>query len=99
MRRRDSNDDSDVLPTVYDPVQLEMYFSKRPMAQLTRIWQVLSSSASYILGVVGDYVTGNTADIDVRRAAELRNTIVSLGPFFIKIGIKYGISINSSPED
>jgi aarF domain-containing kinase len=36
--------------------------------------------------ILGDIVTGNTKDLDVRRAAELRNTIVSLGPFFIKLG-------------
>lgn len=48
--------------------------------------QVLSTSAGFLFGLALDYITGNTADSDVRRAAELRNTIVSLGPFFIKLG-------------
>lgn len=81
-----SNDASDVLPTVYDPVKLQRYFSKRPNAVATRVWQVVSTSAGYLAGLAGDYLTGNTKDIEVRRAAELRNTIVSLGPFFIKLG-------------
>lgn len=84
--RENSDDISDVLPTTYDTVALEKYFNKRPIAQLTRVWQVFSASASYLSGLLLDFATGNTADIEVRRAAELRNTIVSLGPFFIKIG-------------
>ena len=86
VRGRDSNDVDDVLPTTYDTIELDKYFNKRPLDQVTRVWQVLSASASYISGVLLDYATGNTANIEVRRAAELRNTIVSLGPFFIKIG-------------
>ena len=87
VRGRDSNDVNDVLPTTYDTTALDKYFNKRPLDQVTRVWQVMSASASYISGVLLDYATGNTENIEVRRAAELRNTIVSLGPFFIKIGI------------
>lgn len=46
----------------------------------------MSTSAGYLFGLLTDVVTGNTKDMDVRRAKELRNTIVSLGPFFIKLG-------------
>ena len=84
MRAADSADD--VLPTVYDPVLLEAYFKRRPGAVLTRIWQVLSASSGYLFEVAWDYATGNTIDMEVRRAAQLRNTIVSLGPFAIKLG-------------
>lgn len=79
-------DETDRLPLIYDPIQLQRYFSKRPLASAQRLWQVLSVSSSYLFGVLTDLVTGNTEDIEVRRAAELRNTIVSLGPFFIKLG-------------
>lgn len=84
MRSQDGLDDC--LPTNYDPVQLEKYFQRRPGAVFTRIWQVISASITVVAGVASDYITGNTEDIEVRRAAELRNTIVSLGPFFIKLG-------------
>ena len=87
VRSNNKKDEFDVLPTVYDPIKLDNYFRKRPGAQLTRVWQVVSASVSYVSGVLGDYITGNTEDIEVRRAAELRNTIVSLGPFFIKLGL------------
>ena len=84
MRSQDGTDD--YLPTVYNPSQLEKYFNRRLGAVCTRIWQVLSSSGGFLLGLGLDYLTGNTEDIEVRRAAELRNIIVSLGPFFIKVG-------------
>ena len=76
----------ELLPTVYDPAQLEAYFARRPGAVLTRVWQIASSSASLLGAVALDLLQGNTADIEVRRAVQLRNTIVSLGPFFIKLG-------------
>ena len=78
--------DGDVLPTTYDPISLSSYFENRPTAVLTRIWQVLSTSGGYLRDILFDFITGNTKDIEVKRAAQLRNTIVSLGPFFIKLG-------------
>ena len=86
VETRQSGIASDVLPTVYDPIKLEKYFKKRPGAVITRVWQVVSASTGFVAGLLSDYITGNTDDIEVRRAAELRNTIVSLGPFFIKLG-------------
>lgn len=86
VNMRKGTDASDVLPTVYDPVLLDAYFKKRPGAVFQRVFQILSASTKVLGGVVVDYITGNTEDIEVRRAAELRNTIVSLGPFFIKLG-------------
>ena len=86
VQTRESIDDNDVLPTVYNPVALERYFSQRPGAVVTRVWQILSSSSSFLFTVLGDAITGQLKDLEVKRAAELRNTIVSLGPFFIKLG-------------
>lgn len=86
VQTRESIDDNDVLPTVYNPVALEKYFSQRPGAVVTRVWQILSSSSSFLFTVLGDAITGQLKDLEVKRAAELRNTIVSLGPFFIKLG-------------
>jgi len=86
VQTRESIDDNDVLPTVYNPVALERYFNQRPGAVATRVWQILSSSSSFFLTILGDAITGQLKDLEVKRAAELRNTIVSLGPFFIKLG-------------
>ena len=84
MRR--ASDKDDVLPLAYDPSRLEVYFSRRPGAIATRTWQIFSTSSSFLVSVLFDLIRGNTEDMEVRRAAELRNTIVSLGPFFIKLG-------------
>jgi aarF domain-containing kinase len=86
VRMRAADDVNDVLPTVYNPARLEAYFSKRPGAVFTRVWQVAYASSSFLSGVLFDYITGSTDDVEVKRAAQLRNTIVSLGPFFIKLG-------------
>ena len=84
MRASESADD--VLPTVYDPIKLQRYFSKRPSAVATRVWQIVSTSSSFLGSVLFDIATGRAGDLEVQRASELRNTIVSLGPFFIKLG-------------
>lgn len=86
VETRMSDDATDILPTVYDPKLLEQYFNRRPDAVITRIWQIVSTSSSFMLQILTDYLTGNLEDAEVKRAAELRNTIVSLGPFFIKLG-------------
>lgn len=86
VETRASGSSEDVLPYTYQPERLEAYFGSRPGAVAQRVWQVLSTSSTFMLSVLGDYVTGNTEDMEVRRAAQLRNTIVSLGPFFIKLG-------------
>ena len=86
VEMRKTTDKEDMLPLVYDPSRLEAYFSRRPDAILTRTWQIFSTSSSFVGSVLIDLILGNTEDMEVRRAAELRNTIVSLGPFFIKLG-------------
>lgn len=73
------------LPTYYEPKKLEEFFGKRPNAVFSRIWQIGSTSASFLGKVLLDVIF-KTPDIEVKRAAELRETIVSLGPFFIKLG-------------
>lgn len=86
VETRASSSSTDVLPFTYQPDKLEDYFNARPGAVLQRVYQVLSTSSSFLASVLFDVITGSTADMEVRRAAELRNTIVSLGPFFIKLG-------------
>eukprot|EP00324_Dicrateria_rotunda_P011158 CAMPEP_0206177492 /NCGR_PEP_ID=MMETSP1474-20131121/61401_1 /ASSEMBLY_ACC=CAM_ASM_001110 /TAXON_ID=97495 /ORGANISM="Imantonia sp., Strain RCC918" /LENGTH=97 /DNA_ID=CAMNT_0053589325 /DNA_START=1 /DNA_END=291 /DNA_ORIENTATION=+ len=44
----------DVLPTVYDPEQLAAYFAKRPVAVLTRMFQIASTGAGWTFGVLID---------------------------------------------
>eukprot|EP01036_Dinobryon_divergens_P042392 gene42392-56325_t len=77
VEMRDADSIDDVLPTVYKPDRLEAYFKKRPEAVSTRVWQILSTSASFIFGLLADYATGNTKDIEVRQALSIRPDILS----------------------
>ena len=74
------------LPTTYDPDALADYFGKRPGAVFSRVLQVASTSASYLTGLAWDAARGKLEEAEVARAAQLRRTIVSLGPFYIKLG-------------
>merc|ERR1719181_1233201 len=82
----ETSDKGDSLPLTYQPDDLKAYFSKRPGAVVQRVVQVFGTSFGFLLGVFVDTVTGKTEDMEVRRAAQLRDTITSLGPFFIKLG-------------
>jgi len=84
----DVGEKDDALKTVYDPEYLRAFFRKRPRAVLTRVLQVLSTGSGYLLTTAIDAVLGrlNDPEIEVKRAAQLRDTITSLGPFFIKLG-------------
>jgi aarF domain-containing kinase len=83
------DDEDDVLPLEYNPTALQKFFRKRPVAVLTRIGQVLSVGGGYLVGLLADQIfqkSKHDPDLEVRRAAELRDIITSLGPFYIKIG-------------
>jgi len=77
------------LPYEYDPVALQKFFRQRPDLIASRILQVATTGGSALLNFAADNLTGKLKtdpDLEVRRAAELRDTITSLGPFFIKLG-------------
>jgi aarF domain-containing kinase len=79
----------DTLPLYYDPVALKKFFSKRPLAVLTRIFQLTSVGGKVVFSTAIDAALGRiqgNPDLEVKRAAELRDTITSLGPMFIKLG-------------
>jgi len=78
-----------VLPLYYDPLVLRAFFRKRPLAVLTRIIQVTTVGGGVFLNTFLDKLLGRlekNPDLEVQRAAELRDIITSLGPFFIKLG-------------
>lgn len=84
-----AQDASDRLPYEYDPVALKNFFSKRPNLITARIAQVMSKGGAVVVNFARDVLTGaikNDPELEVKRAAELRDTITSLGPFFIKLG-------------
>ena len=77
------------LPYVYDPIKLKTFFQRRPFAVLTRIVQLLNVGGNYAFTTILDKVLKrdkNDPDLEIVRAAQLRNILTSLGPFYIKIG-------------
>lgn len=82
-------DGDDMLPLVYDPTALSAYFSKRPGAVLTRIAQIASTGFGWSCGAVATAISGELkpgSDAEVQLVRNLRGVVVSLGPFFIKLG-------------
>lgn len=74
------------LPLTYDPEALAEYFGARPRVVAQRLAQIWGSSLGVVAQLGWDWVRGELQDAEVRRAAELRKLLVSLGPFFIKLG-------------
>jgi len=84
-----NSEDGDILPYDYDPQALKRFFSKRPLAIVTRIVQLFSVGGGVFFNTALDSLLGrtkNNPDLEVQRAIELRDIITSLGPFFIKLG-------------
>lgn len=79
----------DRLPYDYDPIALQKFFAKRPQLIAARIAQILTTGGNVLFNFAYDSFTGrlkSDPDWEVKRAGELRDTITSLGPFFIKLG-------------
>jgi len=85
----DATDPSSGLPYEYDPVALQKFFKKRPLTILQRIVQLTSVGGGLAVKLALDALLGRVKDdpeLEIKRAGELRDTITSLGPFYIKIG-------------
>lgn len=85
--RRSVSDDS--LPLEYDPEALSAYFSKRPEAVITRLAQLLATGGGWAVQTAfaafqGKLTPGSEAEVEA--VVGLRSLLVSLGPFYIKVG-------------
>lgn len=84
-----STDEETGLPYEYNPAALKSFFASRPLAVLTRIFQLVTTGGGFALKVAFDALfkrNENNPDLEVQRAAELRDLVTSLGPFYIKVG-------------
>ena len=82
-------EDNKELPYDYDPAALRKFFGKRPAAVVTRILQLVTIGGVFLTDVLFDRLfkrLEKDPDLEVRRAAQLRDLLTSLGPFYIKIG-------------
>jgi len=85
----DDTDPTSGLPYEYEPIALQKFFKKRPLNILTRIFQLANAGGGLALKLALDSLLGRMKDnpeLEIKRAGELRDTITSLGPFYIKIG-------------
>jgi len=77
------------LPFDYDPEYLRDFFRKRPGTVVTRFFQLSTVLGDFVFKAILDKIfkrlEGNP-DLEIQRAAELRDKITSLGPFYIKVG-------------
>ena len=85
--RRGEGDDS--LPLDYDPTALAAYFGRRPGAVLTRLAQVAATAGGWavqtaLVALQGKLIPGSEAEVGA--VAGLRSVLVTLGPFYIKLG-------------
>lgn len=85
----------DRLPYDYDPHYLKKFFAQRPGAVVTRFFQLSTVLGSFVFKTALDRVfnrlEGNP-ELEILRAAELRDKITSLGPFYIKVSSTAGSS-------
>lgn len=74
------------LPYDYKPQALKEFFRKRPAVVLQRMAQVFSVGGGFAFRVLLDQLMGrfDEPEREIARAAELRDLLTSLGPFFIK---------------
>eukprot|EP00468_Gymnochlora_sp_CCMP2014_P013302 CAMPEP_0167763702 /NCGR_PEP_ID=MMETSP0110_2-20121227/13546_1 /TAXON_ID=629695 /ORGANISM="Gymnochlora sp., Strain CCMP2014" /LENGTH=709 /DNA_ID=CAMNT_0007650869 /DNA_START=224 /DNA_END=2353 /DNA_ORIENTATION=+ len=79
-------DKTDRLPQVYDSNAIAKYWQKRPAQVVKRLWQVASSFAGLFARVGTDLAFDRLSQTEPDRIRELREVIVSLGPFYIKFG-------------
>ncbi|MFN5118072.1 MAG: ABC1 kinase family protein [Cyanobacteriota bacterium] len=72
----------------YDPEAITRIYAGHPQRLLRRLWQTLIPIGLYLLGVAGDWLTGQLANQNRarNRARECAQLLTDLGPAFIKAG-------------
>eukprot|EP00611_Tribonema_gayanum_P028766 TRINITY_DN7497_c0_g1_i2.p1 TRINITY_DN7497_c0_g1~~TRINITY_DN7497_c0_g1_i2.p1 ORF type:complete len:390 (+),score=124.67 TRINITY_DN7497_c0_g1_i2:111-1280(+) len=78
--------DEEKLPLVYQPEILEEYYKRRSHLVVQRTLQLAGAFGGFMTSLAIDAARGTLKTNEVKRAAELREIITSLGPFYIKLG-------------
>jgi predicted unusual protein kinase regulating ubiquinone biosynthesis (AarF/ABC1/UbiB family) len=71
---------------LYDPIEIQVQYSNKPLQVLNRILTVLRPTLAFVLGIWWDSKRGVVVKNDRRRAIQLRELLTKLGPAYIKIG-------------
>lgn len=69
----------------YDAARLAEFMASRPARTTSRALTIATSLGGVISGIAADVASGRF-DTNTSRATQLRNTLASLGPSFVKVG-------------
>lgn len=69
----------------YDAERLAEFMASRPARTTSRALTIAASLGGVISGIAADYASGRL-ETNTSRALQLRNTLASLGPSFVKVG-------------
>ncbi|MGV2831077.1 ABC1 kinase family protein [Myxosarcina sp. GI1(2024)] len=70
----------------YNPDKITAQYRRRPFTVIGRLVKIVSTFATFALGLWWDKFTGNSELKERKRAIQLRNNLTKLGPAYIKIG-------------
>ncbi|MGL5877897.1 MAG: ABC1 kinase family protein [Xenococcaceae cyanobacterium] len=70
----------------YDPERINNYYDRKPFQVWERLFTIISTFASLLIGLWWDKFTGHSSESQRRRAIQLREILTQLGPAYIKIG-------------
>jgi predicted unusual protein kinase regulating ubiquinone biosynthesis (AarF/ABC1/UbiB family) len=70
----------------YDPNRINQYYSQRPFQILGRLFTIIFTFASLLIGLWWDKLTALSSQNQRRRAIQLREILTQLGPAYIKVG-------------
>ena len=70
----------------YDPIAIAQYYRYRPWKPVWRTLRVIISFLSFFLGLKFDTWFNRSEQNKLKRAGQLRRTLIGLGPTFIKVG-------------
>ncbi len=71
--------DDEQLPLVYEQETINAYWDRRPVSVVTRIFQLLSVSGSFLTSLAVDAARGRLRETEVQRAIQIREIVTSLG--------------------
>lgn len=71
---------------LYDPSKLAEVLSQRPTFLTARAISIVAALGGIITGILADVASGSFESNAERRAEQLRSTLASLGPSFVKVG-------------
>ncbi len=63
----DANDAEDALPKVYDPDAIAEYWSRRPIAVVRRITQLMGIGGGFMSKLIWDFANNRLRETEVRR--------------------------------